>query len=73
MNCPSGSTVSQAERPCRAANNSLTDPGSDECKRAVHEGARDSPSLVSRGGHPAEHPGCVVWDAAGTHKRPRPE
>ena len=41
--------------------------GTDECKRTVHECARDSPSLVCRG-----HPGCVVWDAAGTHKRPRP-
>ena len=40
--------------------------------RLCHEGARDSLSLVCRGGHPAEHPGCVVWDAAGTHKRPRP-
>ena len=38
----------------------------------MHEGARDSPSLVCRGRHPVEHPGCVVWDAAGTHKRQRP-
>ena len=33
---------------------------------------RDSLSLECRGGHTAEHPGCVVWDAAETHQRPRP-
>ena len=46
--------------------------GTDECKRAVQEGARDSLSLVCRGGHPAEHPGCVVFLAAEAQRRPRP-
>ena len=42
-------------------------PGSDECKRAAHECARDSPSLECRGRQTTEHTGCVVWVAAGTH------
>ena len=63
----------QVPRPNGRAERQVTHPltsGSDGWKQAVHEGARDSLSLVCRGGHPAEHPGCVVWDAAGTHKRP---
>ena len=62
-------------RPSGRAERQVTHPltsGPDGCKQAVHEGARDSLSLVCRGGHTAEHPGCVVWDAAGTHKIPRP-
>ena len=62
-------------RPSGLAERQTTHPstsGLAGCKRTVHEGARDSPSLVCRGRHPVEHPGCVVWDAAGTHKRPRP-
>ena len=39
-------------------------PRSDECKRAAHESARDSPSLECRGRHTIEHPDCVVWFAA---------
>ena len=62
-------------RPSGLAKRQNTHPstsGLDGCKRTAHEGARDSPSLECRGRHPVEHPGCVVWDAAGTHKRPRP-
>ena len=62
-------------RPSGLAERQTTHPltsGLDGCKRTVHKGVRDSPSLVCRDRHPIEHPGCVVWDAAGTHKRPRP-
>ena len=44
----------------RQATHSSTS-GPDGCKQAVFEG---QPS--------AEHPSCVVWDSAETHKRPRP-
>ena len=57
-----------AER--QTTHSSTSEP--DECKRAVHKGARDSPSLECRGGHTTEHPDCVVWVAAETHRRPRP-
>ena len=62
-------------RPSGHAERQVTHPstlGPVGCKQAVREGARNSLSLVCRGGHPAEHPGCVVWVAAGTHKRARP-
>ena len=49
-------------RPSGRAERQVTHPltsGPDGCEQAVHEGARDSLSLVCRGGHTTEHPGCA--------------
>ena len=75
MTCPSGSTVSQAERPCRAAlpsGKQLTHP--PQGQMGVSGLCTSVPGTVRVWSRVADTPQSTqtVSCAAGTHKRPQP-